>query len=363
MSLPRHLLHVFSSFGLGGAEIRTAQLMNHFGSRFRHTVVALDGTFDAARRLDPSVRITCCPAIRTSNPARMIARFHRLFQQFQPELLLTYNWGAIDAVCAAALIRGLPVIHTEDGFGSDEAGQQKARRVWFRRAVLPTVYRVVAPSQTLYHTMECMWKLPAGKFIYIPNGVDPERFQPRASGMRARELVVGTIGRLRPEKQLHVLIDICATLARSFPIRLIIAGDGPQRAFLEARTATLGISDKTSFLGHQEDSTTVYKKFDIFALSSATEQMPLSVLEAMSSGLPIVSTDVGDIRDMVSSKNRPFIRKTCDDLLNALTMLAVDPELRLDVGHANRERCVEVFDIARMYAEYDKLYDEARTRL
>ena len=91
------------------------------------------------------------------------------------------------------------------------------------------------------------------------------------------------------------------------PIRLVVVGDGPERPALEQQARDLGIAENVEFAGWHEELVPLYRQFDIFALSSTTEQMPLSVLEAMACGLPVVSTDVGDVSKMVADENRPMV--------------------------------------------------------
>ena len=116
--------------------------------------------------------------------------------------------------------------------------------------------------------------------------------------------VIGTVAALREEKNISRLMHAFAMLPAG---RLVIVGDGPQRPALEALAASLGVAERVCFAGHHLDTAAFYAQFDIFALSSDTEQMPLSVIEAMASGLPVVSTDVGDVRLMVASENIPFV--------------------------------------------------------
>ena len=142
---------------------------------------------------------------------------------------------------------------------------------------------------------------------------------------------------------------------RSRPVRLLLAGDGPERARLERTAQACGFGDRVSFLGHQEDVRAVYRRLDIFALSSSTEQMPLSVLEAMASGLPIVSSDVGDVRQMVSPENRAQVCAPAD-LHTALGDLAADCGLRRKIGMANRSRAVAEYALSGMCNAYAELY-------
>jgi glycosyltransferase involved in cell wall biosynthesis len=284
----------------------------------------------------------------------MICRLRDAIRACRPDAVLTYNWGTIDGVIAARSL-ALPAIHTEDGFGADEAVAQKLRRVWYRRAVLRHASRVIAPSEQLRCIMRHTWRLPECRVVYIPNGVDVELFRP-ARGRQARnEIVIGTAANLRPEKRLELLLDVFARVASAMPARLRIAGEGAERAMLEQKAGELSIADRVEFLGHQEDLLQFYHSLDVFALTSSTEQMPLSVLEAMACGLPVVSTNVGDVWNMLAEANRRFV-VGAEKLADALAILAVNEEMRAAVGQSNRERCVCHYPLAGMFEQYRRLY-------
>ena len=356
-----HLIHVIPGFSPGGAQVRICDLMNYFGPRFRHTVVALNGDVRARERLDAAVDIRLVSGPHGRSSLSMLQQMRGLLAALRPDLVLTYNWGAIEAVMAASLPRLCPVIHTEDGFGPDEARRQKRRRVWFRRFALRFAHCVVAPSMNLTRIMRTVWKLPEAKVKYIPNGIDIARFIPRPSSGDPRDLVVGTVGQLRPEKRQDLLIRACAELARTRPLKLVLAGDGPERARLEALARSLEFSANVLFLGHQSDVRPVYRELDIFCLTSSTEQMPFSILEAMASGIPVVATDVGDVQQMVCSQNRIFVAPA-EGFFSALARLAADAPLRLALGAANREHCAAVYGRERMCEQYGALYENALAR-
>jgi glycosyltransferase involved in cell wall biosynthesis len=349
-----HLLHVMPSFGFGGAQVRVIQLMSYFGDAFRHSVIALDGCFDACRRVSSTVRVDRISSERTANPWTMYKRLGEHIRRSQPDAVLTYNWGSIDAVLAAAHLQ-LPVIHTEDGFGADEATNQKLRRVIFRRIVLRRAHAVIAPSASLVSVMREVWRLPSRTIQYIPNGVDTQFFRPVATDLARSNVRVGTAASLRPEKCIDRLLVEFARFSRSTPATLRIAGDGPERPELETLARRLGIAERVQFLGHIDDLREFYRDLDIFAMTSCTEQMPLVVLEAMACGLAIVSTDVGDVRAMVSASNAPFVVGP-ESFAGALAELSSDAALRARVGRANRLQCEEVFPMHKMFDSYAKLY-------
>src|SRR5437762_1357495 len=169
----RHLLHVFSTFAIGGPQIRFSQLANHFGVRYRHTLVALDGDYTCGKRVDPSVMLEMLPLqFRRGRFVGDLLAFRHVIAKVQPDLLVTYNWGAIEWALANRLRPICRHIHFEDGFGADEAVRQLRRRVAFRRIALSGKSRVVVPSLTLRDIARRVWKLPDSRVIYIPNGIN-----------------------------------------------------------------------------------------------------------------------------------------------------------------------------------------------
>jgi glycosyltransferase involved in cell wall biosynthesis len=356
--MKRVAFHVTPSFAPGGAQVRAAQIMNHLGPDYRHAIVSLDGDFSAGARLGPATDWRPLTISRSRNPLTMALRLRRLLRSHNPDLVLTYNWGAIDAVVAATSLR-LPIIHTEDGFGAEEAEGQKRRRVVFRRFALQSTYRVVAPSYLLVDIMHRIWRLPPVRVQYIPNGVDTSRFVPRLPSRNAGPAVIGTACHLRPEKRIDLLLSLFARIASAHDVQLHIAGDGPERTKLQELARELGVGNQVRFHGHQEDLPAFYSNLDIFAMTSSTEQMPLSVLEAMASGLPVVSTDVGDVRHMVSPENKPYIVTDPNAWTAAAGQLLTDITLRQGTGAANRRHCVDAFGLHTMLRQYEVLYEQA----
>lgn len=180
---PASLLHVFSTFGRGGAQVRTAAIVNALGDDYRHTIVSMDGRFDCAGLLDPAIDIDLVEQWPGSGGPGA-RELYRLLREEEPDLLLTYNWGSMEAVAAGRLLR-LPVIHAEDGFNPDEADGQKFRRVMARRALLRSVATVVVPSKLLHDIAARTWHVRAPVLRYIPNAIDCSRFNPGAGNAAA----------------------------------------------------------------------------------------------------------------------------------------------------------------------------------
>jgi glycosyltransferase involved in cell wall biosynthesis len=357
--IPR-LLHVFPSFAVGGAQMRLIAVANHFGRHLDHSIIALDGDTAAAAALAPGLAVRF-PALdaRKGDTLGSVRRYAATLRTLQPDVLVTHNWGSIEWAMANALA-GRRHVHIEDGFGPEERTRQLPRRVLTRRLVLRRA-TVVLPSRTLWRLATGTWRLPERRVRYVPNGIDLARFAPAppdAAAAAPRAVpVIGTVAGLRPEKNVARLLRAVAALPAGLPARLTIVGEGPERPALDALAATLGIAERVTFAGHLAAPERAYREFDVFALSSDTEQMPLSVLEAMASGLAVAASDVGDVAEMLAAPNRRFVVPREDAALSAaLAALLADPVLRHDLGAANRARAEAAFDQATMFAAYGGLF-------
>lgn len=366
-TLPR-ILHVHSTFAPGGKELRSVRLMNAFGKKLDHTIVSGQPEQMGAReQVARGVRTHVAHDFPSLNglptPGRLVAIAKKLAGY---DLVCTYNFGAMDVVMAHTVFAeafGLPpLIHHEDGFNEDEANELKARRNWYRRIATGRTHAMVVPSRTLETIALDVWKQPRGKVVRIPNGIDTKAFarKPKPGALRVvkreGERWIGTLAGLRPVKQLGALVEACADLPENW--HLVIVGDGPEKDNIRAAAEAHEISHRVHLPGAVADPASVTGLFDIFALSSKSEQFPLSVVEAMAAGLPVAAPDVGDVKAIVSEANRPFIAKPRDAgaLAAMLSELVANPQLREEIGKANREKARARFDEAQMIEAYRDLY-------
>jgi len=365
---PAHLCHIFPAFGTGGPQVRTTTVINGLNGEFRHTVVALNGDLSCRGRLRDPEAVACLEGPPRRGRTPYPVALARLLRSIGPDAILTYNWGGTDGLLAARWGGFRRVLHAEDGFGPDEARGQKLRRVLARRLLLRTASRVICPSHTLVDIARHVWFVPPGKVHYIPNGIDTSHFAPAAAdqveaarrkfGIASAEIVVGSVGQLRGEKNHERLVRAFAALTSKQPYRLLMVGDGPLQDHLIRLARELGIYDRVIFAGAVSDPADCYQAMDVFALSSDTEQMPIAVLEAMAAGLPVVSTDVGDVRAMVSAGNRAYVVPPGREeaYTAGLAALVGDPETRRALGHANRARCIQEYEVGGMVRAYQRLY-------
>ncbi|WP_324262957.1 glycosyltransferase [Altererythrobacter sp. H2] len=368
-AFPR-ILHLHSTFSAGGKELRCARLINAFGPRVEHSIVSAEPErMEAAKHISASIPVRYPADLPTLVGRPTPGRLQRLARAMAGyDLILTYNWGAMDAVMAHTLFGealGLPrLIHHEDGFNADERDKLKWGRNWYRRIALGRASGLVVPSETLERIALEVWDQPIGRVRHIPNGVDTARFGKRCRAdalrgvvKRPDELWVGTLAGLRPVKNLTRLVRAFAGLPAQW--QLVIVGEGPEREAIRAQALQLGIEHRVHLPGFASDPARFAGLFDIFALSSDSEQAPISLIEAMAAGCAVASTDVGDVAAMVAEPNRPFIAANEAGLGAALSALATDANLRSSLGEANRARAREAFDEKAMIAAYRRLYSSA----
>jgi glycosyltransferase involved in cell wall biosynthesis len=356
------LLSVFSTFKVGGPQVRFCALANHFGKRYRHVIIAMDGALDCKERLscDLDVNLLAVENHKGDTFGNR-RRFRHMLRELRPDCLVTYNWGSIEWAMANWPIL-VPHVHIEDGFGPEEAHRQLWRRVLTRRLLLRRSTLVV-PSKQLERLASQVWKLKPKRLHYIPNGIDCARFaDPAITPLlpRGAQAVIGTVAALRAEKNLSRLLEAFCLVREQMVCQLVIAGDGPERASLEARAKELGLSDHVTFTGHRMDTECIYASLDVFVLSSDTEQMPTSVLEAMAAGLPVVSTQVGDVKDMLAPENTQFVvSASANALAKGLLALLRQPTLGRQIGALNQARARQEFSEDKMFAAYGEILDSS----
>lgn len=369
---PLRILHLHSSFHPGGKELRAARLMTAFGSAAEHVVVsAQPGALGAASAVGKGISVSYpddFPALAGKPFPRRLMRLAGAMRGF--DLVLTYNWGAMDAAlahtCFVENMKLPPLVHHEDGFNQDEAERLKPQRNWFRRLALFRASAVVVPSRRLEDIALAAWHLPRARVHRVANGIDTAAYakKPRRDALprlikREGELWLGTLAGLRPVKNLPRLVRAFAGLPE--PWQLVILGEGPEREAIAAEALRLGLSHRVHMPGFAADPAAAIGLFDLFALSSDSEQFPISVVEAMAAGLAVAAPAVGDVARMVAADNGPYIVPPGDEaaLAASLGALAGDPALRARIGEANRTRAKADYDERAMIGAYRTIYARA----
>jgi glycosyltransferase involved in cell wall biosynthesis len=209
-------------------------------------------------------------------------------------------------------------------------------------------------------------RFPAEKVVVIPNGVDTRRFAPVPDVLAARgelgigptDPVVTIVAALRPEKNHELFLSMAQRVSRQLTsAKFLVIGDGPRRAPLEQLALELNIEDRVKFLGSRSDVPRLLSASDVFALTSHNEANPVSILEAMSVGRPVVASNVGSIRDVVVDGHNGFLVPPGDaeQLTNRILGLLEDPVRCQEMGASARKTVVAAWSVDNMVRNYECL--------
>ena len=375
-SVPK-VLHCHSSFGTEGvagmAALQSVQLINAFGARLSHSIVsARDGVLDARAEILSSIPVHFpgdFPSLNGWPTPRRLLGLAKAMQGY--DLILTYGWEAMDAAMAHTVFgqsMGLPpLIHHENGFGSEEAGKLKASRNWYRRIALGRAHGLVVPSERLEAVALQTWYQPIGRVKHISHGVKTSSFTGKCRPDALRRVVkrdgekwVGAkVDAASDPAALKLLIASFAPLPQDW--HLVILGEGADEGVAREVAAEFEVSHRVHLPGGSPDPAKVMGLFDIFAEPSAQAQMPLAVLQAMAAGLPIAGFDVGDIGASAAASNAPFIVDPAQPSLlgTALEELVGIGDERNAIGADNRKNAQAHFDEKPMIESYRRLYASA----
>jgi glycosyltransferase involved in cell wall biosynthesis len=315
---------------------------------------------------------------REISPLRDLAatlRLARLIRRERPDILHTHTAKAGTVGRVAALLAGRRrppiVVHTFHGhvlrgyFGP-------VRSLVFRlleRWLAAHTTALIAVSPQVRDDLVDLHVAPPERFAVIRlgieldervNGAQNGRLESRRYlGIPPDRFAVGWIGRMTAVKRTDdVLIAFKRLRDEGVDAVLCLVGDGPDRVQLERRAHELGVMRDTLFLGYQEDVAPFYAAFDALVLPSSNEGTPVSAIEALAAGRPVVATRVGGVPDVVEEGKDGFLVEpgATDELADRLGQLARDPELREQMGRAGRERVLPRYAVDRLVDDVDRLY-------
>jgi glycosyltransferase involved in cell wall biosynthesis len=371
---PRRLAYVLPGLGTGGTERLVTDLARRLDrDRFAVSVVALeDGRFRGELERD-GCRVTVIDGFGGGK-----GRLGRL----------GHIWGAM----RHALRGDVDLVHTHHlGMLLHAGVASLPRRRWrwvHTEHIRPDVERIYSRRLVRMAPMLLRWPdlvtgvaEPVGRYFreeagveprrvrVILNGVDVPRFAEggdrqatrRSLGLADESWVIGTIATLRAQKNHGLLLDAFARVARAVPsARLVLAGDGPLAKVLEARSHALGVREKVHFLGSRLDAPALLGAFDTYCLPSHYEGLPLTILEAMAAGCPIVATRVLGIAEVVRDGDTGVLVAPDDAaaLAAALLRLRATPALAARLAEGGRAWVRRHGDVGVMTKEYERLYDE-----
>ena len=292
----------------------------------------------------------------------------RWLRTHRVDVLHAHKFGANLAGAMIGRLTGVPVIAHEHGL---RASASRARRLADRRLIGRLAAVVLCVSEADRERLVTTERLPPRKVRHVPLGIPAPDGRPpsraevrRALGLPAEGVVIVSTAVLRPEKRLDVLLAAFAEVCSTAPgAVLLVMGDGPQRASLEAQAATLALGRRVRFLGHRTDVPRVLAAADIGVLCSDHEGTPLALLEYMDAGLAVAVTEVGGIPAMVRHERDGLLVPPGSpiELGAGLRRLCADPPLREALGKSARARCRREFDLGPFVRTLEALYREIAT--
>ena len=383
MAKPLRVAHVVHSLELGGLENGVVNLLNSLNSsQFDHTLICLTRAGSFAERIKNN-RATIVEIGCSEKSFRFpLLKLAGLFRELDADIVHSRGWGAVDAVFAASVARVSAILHGEHGREWTDTRGSNWKRNQIRRIIGRLVKRYVIVSDCFrpWLTKECGVK--ADKIVYIPNGVDTQRFHPveeradqkllnvdppqsgvrnlrRQLGLPSEAVLIGSVGRLDPVKDIPTLLHSFSKLLPAFPnSRLAIVGDGPLREDLRNKARSFRIDHAVCWLGRRNDVPALLQCFDIFVQSSLFEGMSNTILEAMATGLPIIASDTGGNADLVARNCNGFLFPVGDvpSLTGAIRHYLSDEALRKAHASESRRRAARQFGISLMADRYADLY-------
>jgi len=384
---PHEVWHGITRLVRGGAQRIALDLVRGLDrSRFRPVLLA--GTETGAEgSLWPEAEALGIEVIRLPALVRAVAPWRdlralreagRLLRARRPAIVHAHTSKAGFILCRAARRAGVPaVVLSPHGhiLGASAQIPGVPSGGWRRRVLAHLARRsaedadaVVCPNEAEREEGIALGMWRAERSVVVPNGVDTDRFRPadraaarRSLGIAADGRVVGAVARLTREKGIDLAIEAVAALPG---VRLVIVGDGPERAELGALARSRGVADRVDFLGLREDLPALYPAFDALLVPSRTEAHGLVAAEALACAVPVVAARVGGLRSIVEEGRNGLLAAPEDAaaLAAALRRLLEDPSWAERLGRQGREGVVERWSLAAMIRGTEELYERLLAR-
>ena len=368
---PLRLMFVITSMPVGGAETLLVNMLRRMDPEsVQPEVVCLKEPGPLGEQISGEFPVHA-NMIAAKWDLRILYRLARLFHRQRTDVVITIGagdkmfWGRL-----AAHIAGVPCIASALHSTGWPDGVGKANRALTR---ITDAFIGVADSHGEF--LRDFEKFPADKVHVIRNGVDCDRFKPDADagksvrdelGLPSDSQLVGLVAALRSEKNHCMLVDTAAKMKDSFPsAHWLIVGDGPERENIENRARELNVADRIHMLGTRHDTPRIVSALDVFSLCSLNEASPVSILEALACGVPVVSTDVGSVSEsVIEGKTGHLVpSEDVDAFAAAVSRLLADPQQCREFGAAGRALVLRSGSLDSMVKGYEslavKMYDKA----
>ena len=361
---------------IGGLEMLVFDLVRKLDRRKYEPIVCCLQTGPLAEKIERAgIRLVYMEK-RPGLDCALILRLARLIKRERIDILHSHNKGVHLYGALAAQMAGIPLIHTRHGRNLLNDGNVSSRFTLLRKGLVNRLLYsltdlTVAVSYDSRKIALKQDRVCEEKVITIHNGVDVQKYARNLGNEQIRRMkqdmgiyeddfIIGIVARLSPEKDHNILLEAFAIVYNKIrDIKLVIVGDGSLKEKLIKKALALELDSNVFFLGTREDIPEILKLFDVFVLSSYTEGIALTLLEAMSAGLPVIATNVGGNPEVVLDKVTGLLAPPRDPckLADAIMQIASNREDAERMGRAGKKRVAEHFSLQRMVKEYEEAYD------
>lgn len=363
------ICQVLHSLTVGGAEVLSAQLARCLRDRYRFVFACLDELGTLGEQLRAEGFEVDVLGRHPGIDFRCTRRLARLWRRQGVDLVHAHQYTPFFYAAAARLGRRRPpLLFTEHGRWYPDYPRRK--RILFNRLMLRRRDRVVAVGESVRRALIDNEGIAARRVGVIHNGVDVSAFagcradRPavrRELGFGHQDVVVIQVARLDHLKDHATAIRTIGRVARRHGgVRLVLVGEGPEREMIEAEIRAQGIEANVRLLGLRGDVARLLGAADLFLLSSVSEGIPVTLIEAMAARLPVVATKVGGVAEIVQAGQTGLLAASGDDaaLAEAVLRLVEDAALRRAMGELGHRRASEVFSQQRMHGAYQGYFEE-----
>jgi glycosyltransferase involved in cell wall biosynthesis len=360
------LLH---SLDVGGAEVLAARLARGLLGTHRFVFACLDGLGPLGEELRGEGFPVEVLGRRPGTDWGCVRRLAGLLRRERVDLIHAHQYTPFFyGVTARLLCRRPPVLFTEHGRWYPD--RRRVKRVVANRLLIERRDRVVGVGESVRRALIGNEGIPAGRVGVVYNGIDlsafsgpaPDRILVRREmGVSDGDLVALQVARLDSLKDHATAVRAFERVARHRPdAKLVLVGEGPEEGAIRDEVRRRGLESRVHLLGLRSDVARLLRGADLLLLTSVSEGIPLTLIEGMASGLPVVATRVGGVGEVVDEGRTGLLAPSGDDaaLAALILRLAGDPALRARMGRLGRERASALFSESRMHAAYLQIYRE-----
>jgi glycosyltransferase involved in cell wall biosynthesis len=366
MEMKPRVLHVVDSLEIGGMERLVHDLAIARGAETTSVACLVSvGSFGEALR-NQGIKVELIGTKGGFIPT--VWRMSRHLRRVRADLLHCHSlYSFLNGSTAARLAGNIPAVVTKHGASVPGNGPgSRMNRLLIRHA------DVVAVSREAMDVVKA-WTRNSRSLCYIPNGLSLRPYENLPSRRSARmrlglpesSFIIGVVARVTRTKGHRLLLDVFARLQSRMPnALLLIVGDGAELPAVKAHIRKLALENSVQVMGERQDVPAILAALDVFCLPSETEGMPMTVLEAMAAGLPVLASNVGGIPELLEQGRAGLMvpPRAPDELEAALLTLANDPVRARDMGRAGRERLLKEFSLECTLNAYEDLYRQAIAR-